>query len=135
MRISDWSSDVCSSDLGIILPESVAPYQVALINLRADDATCAAAADDIYEKLTAAGKDTLYDDRDERGGAKFATADLLGLPWQLVIGPKGLAPGVVERKNRRTGETVELAPESALARLRSAQRRVGQVCVHIFSTR
>src|SRR3546814_7835837 len=83
---------------GIIWPESVAPYQVALINLRADDATCAAAADDIYAKLTAAGKDTLYDDRDERGGAKFATADLLGLPWQLVIGPKGLASGVVEMK-------------------------------------
>src|SRR3546814_14836602 len=92
-------------------------YQVALINLRADDATCAAAADDIYAKLTAAGKDTLYDDRDERGGAKFATADLLGLPWQLVIGPKGLASGVVEMKNRRTGEKVELSPESALAKI------------------
>ena len=102
---------------GIIWPESVAPYQVALINLRADDAACAAAADGIYARLTAAGKDTLYDDRDERGGAKFATADLLGLPWQLVIGPKGLASGVVEMKNRRTGEKVELSPESALARL------------------
>src|SRR3546814_19848410 len=117
MRISDWSSDVCSSDLGIILPESVAPYQVALINLRADDATCAAAADDIYAKLTAAGKDTLYDDRYERSGAKFATADLLGLPWQLVIGPKGLASGVVELKNRRHGAKVDLSTESARSRL------------------
>src|SRR3546814_15330472 len=86
---------------GIIWPESVAPYQVALINLRADDATCAAAADDIYAKLTAAGKDTLYDDRDERGGAKFATADLLGLPGQLVIGPKGIASGAIGRASVR----------------------------------
>lgn len=102
---------------GIIWPEAVAPYQVALINLRADDAACAAAADGLYAKLTQAGVETLYDDRDERGGAKFATADLLGIPWQLVLGPKGLASGVVEMKNRRTGEKVELSPESALARL------------------
>ena len=104
-------------DNGIIWPEAVAPYKVALINLRADDAACAAAADDLYAKLTAAGVEVLYDDRDERGGAKFATADLLGLPWQLVLGPKGVAAGVVEMKNRRTGEKVELSPHAALARL------------------
>ena len=104
-------------DNGIIWPEAVAPYKVALINLRADDATCAAAGDDLYAKLQAAGIEVLYDDRDERGGAKFATADVIGLPWQLVLGPKGLAAGVVELKNRRTGEKVELSPEDALARL------------------
>lgn len=104
-------------DNGIIWPEAVAPYKVALINLRADDATCAAAADDLYAKLQAAGVEVLYDDRDERGGAKFATADVIGLPWQLVLGPKGLAAGVVELKSRRTGEKVELSPEDALARL------------------
>ncbi|HEX8655129.1 MAG TPA: proline--tRNA ligase [Allosphingosinicella sp.] len=104
-------------EAGIVWPESVAPFRVGLINMRADDARCAAAADEIYAKLTAAGVETLYDDRDERGGAKFATMDLIGLPWQLIVGPKGLDKGVVELKNRRTGEREELSPESALARL------------------
>jgi len=104
-------------DAGIIWPEAVAPYKVGLINMRADHAECAAAADDIYAKLTAAGVEVLYDDRDERGGAKFATMDLIGLPWQLVIGPKGLERGVVELKRRATGEKEELSIEAALARL------------------
>src|SRR3954452_23999934 len=102
---------------GIVWPESVAPFQVGLINMRADDETCAAAADGIYDRLNQAGIETLYDDRDERGGAKFATMDLIGLPWQLVVGPKGLEKGVVELKRRATGEREELSLESALARL------------------
>jgi prolyl-tRNA synthetase len=104
-------------DAGIIWPESVAPFKAGLINMRADDAKCAAAADDLYAKLQGAGVETLYDDRDERGGAKFATMDLIGLPWQIVIGPKGLEKGVVELKRRATGEKEELSLESALARL------------------
>jgi prolyl-tRNA synthetase len=104
-------------EAGIVWPESVAPYQVGLINMRADDVRCAAAADDIYAKLNAAGVETLYDDRDERGGAKFATMDLIGLPWQLIVGPKGLDKGVVELKDRRTGEREEVSVDSALARL------------------
>jgi len=104
-------------DAGIIWPESVAPYQAGLVNMRADDPACTAAADDLYAKLQATGVDTLYDDRDERGGAKFATMDLIGLPWQAVIGPKGLEKGVVELKRRATGEKEELSLESALARL------------------
>jgi len=102
---------------GIIWPEAVAPFKAGLVNMRADDARCAAAADDLYAKLRAAGVETLYDDRDERGGAKFATMDLIGLPWQLIVGPKGLERGVVELKRRATGEREELSPESALARL------------------
>lgn len=105
-------------DAGIIWPESVAPYQVGLINMRADDARCAAAADDLYAKLQAADVETLYDDRDERGGAKFATMDLIGLPWQIVIGPKGLDKGVVELKRRATGEKVELSIEDAIQKVR-----------------
>jgi prolyl-tRNA synthetase len=101
---------------GIIWPEAVAPYKVALINLRADDAACAAAADGLYTRLQAAGVEVLYDDRDERGGAKFATADLIGLPWQLVVGPKGVAAGVVELK-RRGGERSEMTIDAALAQL------------------
>ncbi|MFS0735888.1 proline--tRNA ligase [Sphingomonas sp. 1P06PA] len=104
-------------DKGIIWPDAVAPYAVALINMRADDASCAAASDDLYARLQAAGVETLYDDRDERGGAKFATADLIGLPWQIVIGPKGLEKGVVELKRRATGEKLELSVEDAIARV------------------
>ena len=104
-------------DAGIIWPEAVAPYKVGLINMRADHEGCVAAADGFYAKLQAAGVEVLYDDRDERGGAKFATMDLIGLPWQVVIGPKGLERGVVELKDRRTGEKSELSVEEALARL------------------
>ncbi|MBV8972306.1 MAG: proline--tRNA ligase [Sphingomonadaceae bacterium] len=102
---------------GIIWPEAVAPYRVALINLRADDAVCTTAADDLYAKLQAAGVEVLYDDRNERGGAKFATADLIGIPWQLVIGPKGVAVGTVEVKRRGQGAREELSVEAALARV------------------
>ncbi len=102
---------------GIIWPESVAPWKAALINLRHGDAECTAAADDLYEKFGNAGIETLYDDRDERPGVKFADADLIGLPWQVVIGPRGVKAGVVEFKNRATGETQEITPEAALNRL------------------
>ena len=103
-------------DAGIVWPEAVAPFKVALINLRADDVACAAAADDLYAKLQAAGVEVLYDDRDERGGAKFATADLIGLPWQLIVGPKGVAAGTVELK-RRGGAREDVSVAGALARL------------------
>ena len=104
-------------EAGIIWPEAAAPFQVGLINMRADDASCTSAADDMQGMLQNAGLDVLYDDRDERGGAKFATMDLIGLPWQLIVGPKGLKNGVVELKRRATGEREELSFESALARL------------------
>ncbi len=104
-------------DKGIIWPDAVAPYKVGLVNLRVDDAACAAASDDLYARLEAAGVEVLYDDRDERGGAKFATMDVIGLPWQLVIGPKGLERGMVELKRRATGEKEELSVEAAFARL------------------
>jgi prolyl-tRNA synthetase len=104
-------------DKGIVWPDAVAPYAVGLINMRADDAACTAAADDLYAQLQAAGVEVLYDDRDERGGAKFATIDLIGLPWQIVVGPKGLERGVVELKRRATGDKVELSPAEAVAKV------------------
>jgi len=104
-------------DAGIVWPEAVAPFKVGLINMRADDPACAAAADDLYRHLSGTGVEVLYDDRDERGGAKFATMEVIGLPWQLIVGPKGLERGVVELKRRATGEREELSAESALARL------------------
>ncbi len=106
-------------DDGIIWPDSVTPFQVGLVNLKANDDACETACDDLYAQLNAAGVETLYDDTDERAGAKFATMDLIGLPWQLVVGPRGLKAGVVELKNRASGEREELSVDSALARLGS----------------
>ena len=80
------------------------PSMSALINMKAGDADCDRICDELYAALTAAGKDVLYDDTDQRAGGKFATADLIGLPWQVIVGPRGAAAGEVEIKNRRTGE-------------------------------
>ena len=102
---------------GIIWPESVAPFDVVVINMKVGDAAVDAASSQIYEALSNAGKDVLYDDRDERAGAKFATADLIGVPWQVIVGPRGIANGEVELKNRRTGERVTLSVEAAINRL------------------
>ena len=101
-------------DKGIIWPRAVAPFEVAVVNLKPDDEACSSCSEDLYGKLAAAGADPLMDDRDERPGAKLASIDLIGIPWQIVVGPRGMAAGVVEVKNRRTGESVELSPESAL---------------------
>jgi prolyl-tRNA synthetase len=104
-------------DAGIVWPEAVAPWKVGLVTMRADDEATVAAADDLYARLTSAGVEVLYDDRDDRGGAKLASMDLIGLPWQLVVGPRGVAAGTVELKNRATGEKQELSIDSAMARL------------------
>ncbi|MBL8692304.1 MAG: proline--tRNA ligase [Rhodospirillaceae bacterium] len=104
-------------DNGIIWPESVAPWGVGVVNLKVGDAECDKVAGDLYEKLEKAGREPLYDDRDERPGSKFADMDLIGLPWQIAIGPRGIKSGVVELKNRKTGEKQELSPEAALKRL------------------
>lgn len=95
---------------GIAWPESVAPFRVGLVNLRPDDAATTAMADDIYRRLHALGVDVLLDDRDERAGVKFATMELIGLPWQVTVGPRGVAEDRVELKSRATGETISLSP-------------------------
>jgi prolyl-tRNA synthetase len=102
-------------DAGIIWPEPVAPFRVGLLNLKAGDKATDAACDELYGKLHAAGVEVLYDDTDERAGAKFATMDLIGLPWQLVVGPKSVAAGTVELKARAGGQREALSAESALA--------------------
>jgi prolyl-tRNA synthetase len=104
---------------GIVWPDAVAPWAVGLVTMRGDDAASQQAAGELYDKLNGAGVETLYDDRDERGGAKLAGMDLMGLPKQVIMGPRGLAAGTVELKDRRTGEKHELSIESALARLTS----------------
>ena len=103
---------------GIIWPAPVAPFGVGLINLKPTDAACGKAGEDLYAKLQKAGLDPLYDERDERAGAKFADMDLIGLPWQIVIGPRGVGSGQVELKNRATGEKTELGVDAALARIK-----------------
>ena len=104
-------------DDGIIWPDSVAPFDAGLINLRTGDDACDAACEELYTQLRQAGIDVLYDDREERAGGKFADMDLIGLPWQIIIGPRGVKSGVVELKRRATGEREEISAESALARL------------------
>ena len=107
-------------DKGIIWPEEVAPFKLALINLKPDHEACTKIADGIYNTLTSRGIEVLYDDTKESIGSKFATQDLLGLPWQMSIGPRGVAEGTVELKNRRSGEKLELSLEAALARFYSS---------------
>lgn len=102
---------------GIIWPEPVAPWRVGLVTMRADDESSVTAAESLYEQLRESGVDVLYDDRDERGGVKLGSMDLIGLPWQVIVGPRGIASGTVELKRRLTGEREELSVESALARL------------------
>jgi prolyl-tRNA synthetase len=102
---------------GIVWPESVAPFGAGIINLKSGDEACDAVSADLYGKLQAAGRDPIYDDRDVRAGAKFADMDLIGIPWQLIVGPRGVKNGVVEFKNRASGEREEISVESALARL------------------
>jgi len=111
--------EACHDEDGIIWPESVAPFDVGIINLRAGDEKCDAAAEEIYSKLGNAGKDALLDDRDQRGGVKFADMDLIGLPWQIIAGPRGLESGVVELKSRASGAREEMSIDAALNKLTS----------------
>ncbi len=105
-------------DNGIIWPEGVTPFHVGIVNLKQGDEQADAACEGLYNELTAAGFEPLYDDRSERAGAKFATMDLIGLPWRITVGPRGLKNGVVELTSRRTGESVELAPAEAFAKIK-----------------
>ena len=102
---------------GIIWPDSVAPFTIGLVNLKVADEACVSQCEDIYNRLREAGVEALYDDREERPGAKFADMDLIGLPWQLVVGPRGIKASTVELKRRAGGEREELSLESALAKL------------------
>ena len=104
-------------DKGIIWPEGVTPFHAGIVNLRQGDAACDAACDGLEKALIAKGLDPLYDDRDERAGAKFATMDLIGLPWRITVGPRGLDKGVVELTSRRTGDSEEMSAEAAADRL------------------
>ena len=104
-------------DKGIIWPEGVTPFHCGIVNLKQGDAEADAACDGLYASLRALGLDPLYDDRKERAGGKFATMDLIGLPWRITVGPRGLKNGVVELTSRKTGESAELPPQEAVERI------------------
>jgi prolyl-tRNA synthetase len=104
-------------DKGIIWPEGVTPFHCGIVNLKQGDTEADAACEDLYRQLTKAGLEPLYDDRNERAGGKFATMDLIGLPWRLTVGPRGLKNGVVELTCRKTGDSEELTPEAAIAKV------------------
>ena len=103
-------------DGGIVWPDEIAPFDVEVINLKVGDAATDAASEQLYKHLLAKGYDALYDDTQERPGGKFATADLIGVPWQIIVGPKGLAEGKVELKRRKGGERETISLDEALAR-------------------
>jgi prolyl-tRNA synthetase len=104
-------------EAGIVWPDSIAPFSVGLINLKPGDKATDAAADGVYQRLRKAGVSVLYDDLDQRAGAKCASRDLIGLPWQAIIGPKGAEKGEVEIKRRATGVRETLSTDAAVNRL------------------
>ncbi len=106
--------EACHDDAGIKWPEAVAPFKVAILNLKQGDSATDAACESLYRALAAKGIDVLYHDLDERPGSKFATADLIGVPWQVVVGPKGLASGTFEVKERADGSRENLSPAATI---------------------
>ncbi len=116
-RLAGAIIEACHDDAGIVWPIAVAPFEVGLINLKAGDAGTDAACADLYKQLETAGIDVLYDDTDERAGGKFATMDLIGLPFQLIVGPKGVKSGEVEVKDRKSGERLTMPPDAAVKKL------------------
>jgi len=104
-------------DKGIVWPEGVTPFHCGIVNLRQGDGDCDTACARIEGELAARGLEALYDDREERAGAKFATMDLIGLPWRITVGPRGLKDGKVELTARRTGDTEEMSVAAAIDRV------------------
>jgi len=104
-------------DKGIIWPEGVTPFHCGIVNLKQGDDEADAACENLYKQLTKAGLEPLYDDRNERAGGKFATMDVIGLPWRITVGPRGLKNGVVELTNRKTGISEEMSPEAAIEKV------------------
>jgi prolyl-tRNA synthetase len=111
-------------DKGIIWPEGVTPFHVGIVNLKQGDEEADAACQSLYDSITALGLEPLYDDRNERAGGKFATMDLIGLPWRITVGPRGLKNGVVELTSRKTGESEEMTPEAAVEKVAAIYRAI-----------
>ncbi|MEZ0221689.1 MAG: proline--tRNA ligase, partial [Tardiphaga sp.] len=111
--------EACHDENGIKWPEEVAPFRAAILNLKQGSPDTDAACEALYKELSAKGVDVLYDDTDQRAGGKFATADLIGVPWQILVGPKGLAEGKVELKRRDDGSRENISAAEVVAKLTS----------------
>jgi prolyl-tRNA synthetase len=109
--------EACHDEAGIKWPEAVAPFKAVILNLKQGAEDTDAACEKLYRELTAKGVEVLYDDTDQRAGAKFAAADLIGIPWQIMVGPKGLAEGKIEIKRRSDGARENLSATDVVARL------------------
>ncbi|MGI9390287.1 MAG: proline--tRNA ligase [Boseongicola sp.] len=116
-RLAGAIIEASHDDNGIIWPEGVTPFHCGIVNLRQGDAGTDGACETLEKSLIAKGLEPLYDDRDERAGGKFATMDLIGLPWRITVGPRGLDKGVVEVTSRRTGDSEEMSVEAAVDRI------------------
>jgi len=116
-RLAGAIIEASHDERGIVWPEGVTPFHAGIVNLRQGDSATDAACEGLYKALTAKGFEPLYDDTEERAGAKFATMDLIGLPWRITVGPRGLEKGVVELTSRRTGESEEMSVEAAVDRI------------------
>ena len=116
-RLAGAIIEASHDDNGIIWPDPIAPFDVGLINLKPGDGPTDAVCAEIYAKLRQAGRDVLHDDTEERPGAKFASMDLIGLPWQIIVGPRGVKDGQVEVKRRATGARHSMNPEAAVERV------------------
>ena len=104
-------------DKGIIWPDAVAPFGVAIVNLKPGDDVCDAEAERLYQQFDNAGLEPLLDDLNDRPGAKMASMDLIGIPWQIIVGPRGMENNLVEVKRRKTGETAKMSPDSAVTKI------------------
>ena len=116
-RLAGAIIEACHDDAGIIWPASVAPFDAGIVNLKAGDPLCDSMATTVEERLDSAGFEVLHDDRDERAGVKFSDMDLIGLPWQIIIGPRGAASSRVELKRRVDGERLDLSMDDAVSRI------------------
>jgi len=116
-RLAGAIIEACHDEAGIKWPEAVAPFKAVILNLKQGSEDTDAACESLYRELTARGVEVLYDDTDQRAGAKFAAADLIGIPWQVLVGPKGLAEGKLELKRRSDGQRENLTQAEVVARL------------------
>ncbi|MBZ0124191.1 MAG: proline--tRNA ligase [Roseovarius sp.] len=116
-RLAGAIIEASHDERGIVWPEGVTPFHAGIVNLKQGDAGTDAACETIYRALADRGLEPLYDDTEERAGAKFATMDLIGLPWRVTVGPRGLKAGTVELTCRRSGESEEMSPQAAVGRL------------------
>ncbi|MGJ4885204.1 MULTISPECIES: proline--tRNA ligase [unclassified Bradyrhizobium] len=116
-RLAGAIIEACHDDAGIRWPEEVAPFRAVILNLKQGGSDTDAACEQLYRDLLAKGVDVLYDDTEQRAGGKFATADLIGIPWQIMVGPKSLAEGKVEVKTRSDGARQMMSPADVVARL------------------